>query len=120
MMKRVLILQAFVWMFFCTAASAADVSGDWALEFTDIMGAQKWAVTFKATGENLDVTVQNAQAGEMKGTGTLTGDEIAFTVTQKGGGAAPPAGGAPGGGASQGGSSDSDNLAANTWSAVKK
>lgn len=204
-MKNVFILLASVLFSFCASAFAADVSGDWALEFTDIMGAQKWDVNFQATGENLDVTVKNAMGGEMKGTGTLKGDQVAFTLTQKGGGGdmflefkgtvtgnnmegtrevfadpsgegyiggarpgsegesgqdsggrggppaggqgarpsrgqgeapaggpsgggappggqdgALPSGGAAGGGPSQGGSGDSDNLAANTWSAVKK
>lgn len=212
-MKKVFILLTSVMFSFCTSVLASDVSGDWTVEFTDIMGPQKWDVNFKADGENLDVTVKNAQAGEMKGTGTLKGDEIAFTITQKGGGGdmfiefsgtvtgnkmagsrevfadpsgegyiggarpgaegtsessaggrggapgggqgsppsgaqgsppsggqgaapeggpqgggAPPggqggmpsSGGEPGGGQSQGSGSDSDNLSANTWSAVKK
>lgn len=82
-MKKVFILLTSVMFSFCTSVLAADVSVDWILEFTDIMGPKKWDVNFKDDGESLDVTVKNAQAGEMKGTGILKGDEIAFTYELK-------------------------------------
>jgi hypothetical protein len=85
-MRKSLILLAAIMFSFCTSAFAADVSGDWTIEFTDIMGPQKWDVNFKTTGETLDVTVKNAQSGDSKCTGTLKGDQLAFTYTQKGGG----------------------------------
>ena len=72
------------------AYAAANVTGAWEMTTTTQRGEMKRDVTFTQTGETLTVTwTQQPRGGQgdpitIKGTGTIKGAEIAFTIVRQG------------------------------------
>ena len=72
------------------AFAAASVTGTWEMTYTTQRGETKRDMTFTQTGENLAVTwTMQPRGGQgdpvvVKGTGTIKGNDIAFTVTMPG------------------------------------
>jgi len=72
------------------AFAAASVTGTWEMTYTTQRGETKRDITFTQTGENLTVTWTMQPRGgqgdpvEVKGTGTIKGNDIVFTVTMQG------------------------------------
>lgn len=72
------------------AFAAASVTGTWEMTYTTQRGETKRDITFTQTGENLAVSWTMQPRGgqgdpvEIKGTGTIKGNDITFTVTMQG------------------------------------
>ncbi len=63
------------------AAAAVDVTGTWELSMTTQRGEMKSDVTFKQTGEALEVTTMMREQ-EVSGKGTVKGNDIEWTITR--------------------------------------
>jgi len=63
-------------------AAEVNVSGDWALTLISPRGERTSDVTFVQKGEALEVTMKDPQGNEVKGTGTVKGNAIEWTMTR--------------------------------------
>jgi hypothetical protein len=72
------------------AFAAASLTGTWEMSYTTQRGETKRDITFTQTGENLTVTwTQQPRGGQgdpivIKGTGTVKGADILFTIVRQG------------------------------------
>jgi len=68
------------------ALAAVDLSGSWDFTMTTQRGEMKSELTIVQTGEKLEVTMKSTgRSGnvmESKGTGTVKGNEVEFTITR--------------------------------------
>ena len=72
---------ALVLLIFPLSARAVDVTGDWELTTETRRGEMTWQVNFVQEEEKLTVTM-TGQRGEVKGEGTVKGNEIEWTITR--------------------------------------
>ncbi len=63
-------------------AQTADVNGDWELTVQSQRGPIVWSVNFAQDGEKLAVTMIGPRGNEFKGEGTITGNEIQWSITR--------------------------------------
>jgi hypothetical protein len=64
-------------------ALEADVTGDWEMTMTTPRGERTSNIHFDQEGEKITVTMEGMRGGEMKGEGTVKGNEIEWTVTME-------------------------------------
>ena len=90
-MKKILILFAAV-LVSGVLAMAADITGTWEMTTVSQRGERKQDITFKQTGEKLEVSMMmpgrgGAEPTEIKAEGTVKGNDIEFKIvrtTQRG------------------------------------
>jgi len=64
------------------SAQEVNVTGDWEMTFTTPRGDERTRdIHFEQEGEKLTVTMQG-RGGEVKGEGTVKGNEIEWTITR--------------------------------------
>lgn len=69
---------------FALEARAADVSGEWEMTSTSQRGDRTSTITIEQDGEKITVTMPGRRDGDpMKGEGTITGNEIQWTITRE-------------------------------------
>jgi hypothetical protein len=61
-------------------AQEASVAGDWELATRTQRGEVIWSVVFALSGETLEVTMTGPRGNSVKGTGTLKGDAIEWSI----------------------------------------
>lgn len=64
-------------------ALEADVTGDWEITITTQRGERIRSMHIDQEGEKITVTMEGMRGGEMKGEGTVKGNEIEWTVTME-------------------------------------
>lgn len=64
-------------------ALEADVTGDWEITTTTQRGERTRSMHIDQEGEKITVTMEGMRGGEMKGEGTVKGNEIEWTVTME-------------------------------------
>lgn len=64
-------------------ALEADVTGDWEITITTQRGERTLSMHIDQEGEKITVTMEGMRGGEMKGEGTVKGNEIEWTVTME-------------------------------------
>jgi len=64
-------------------ALEADVTGDWEITITTQRGERTRSMHIDQEGEKITVTMEGMRGGEMKGEGTVKGNEIEWTVTME-------------------------------------
>ena len=62
-------------------ALVVDVTGDWEITIITQRGERASNMNIKQEGEKITVTMEGMRGGEMKGEGTVKGNEIEWTVT---------------------------------------
>lgn len=62
-------------------AQEANVTGDWEMTITTQRGERTSTMHIEQDGEKITVTMEGMRGGEMKGEGTIKGNEIEWTVT---------------------------------------
>jgi len=88
-MKKIAIGWLALMMAGAVAFAAASISGTWEMTYTTQRGERKQDITFKQTGEALEVTMIMAPRGgqgdpiEVKGTGTIKGSDFSFKITRQ-------------------------------------
>jgi hypothetical protein len=65
------------------ASQDVDVDGEWELVTKAPQNEVAWKVVFKRSGEDLDVTMTGPLGKETKGSGTIRGTEIEWTVKRQ-------------------------------------
>jgi hypothetical protein len=83
-MRRILFVVALFALVAAPMASAADISGNWALKMQGPMGEEEIQLVIKAVGEKLKITGTHSMLEEMSGTGTLKGDSVKFKLEASG------------------------------------
>ncbi len=83
MPKKYAILTFCILVLLAVSLSAQEVNvtGDWEMTTTTPRGERTRDVHFEQEGEKLTVTMQGRR-GEVKGEGTLKGNEIEWTITR--------------------------------------
>lgn len=64
-------------------AQEANVTGDWEMTITTQRGEMTRNMHIEQEGEKITVTMEGMRGGEMKGEGTIKGNEIEWTVTME-------------------------------------
>jgi len=78
-----LAILALALLAFSQAAQQVNVTGDWELTVTTPRGERPpQAISFKQEAEKLTVTITDPRGGEIKGEGTVKGNEIEWTITR--------------------------------------
>lgn len=130
-MKKAMIALLAVALTGLAAYAAANISGAWDFTMTTQRGEQKSVVTFVQDGEKLQVTVVSERQGqtmESKGEGTIKGNEVTWKIvreTQRGTFESTYKGSLVDdnnmkGTMEFGGGMGGGNMAAPTWTAVRK
>lgn len=84
-MRKILFISSLLTFLFTSSIWAADISGTWVLKYAGNQGDERaYDMLIKADGEKLTVTATHPSLGEMAGTGTLKGGDIAMTLTATG------------------------------------
>jgi hypothetical protein len=84
-MRKILFISSLLTFLFTSSIWAANISGTWVLKYTGNQGDERsYDMVIKAAGEDLTVTATHPSLGEMAGTGTLKGSDIAMTLTATG------------------------------------
>lgn len=87
-MKKVLVLSLVVLLTGIAIYAAASLTGNWELTMTTQRGEQKSDMVFTQTADKLDVVMKRAgrdgQITETKGTGTVKGADVEFSITRTG------------------------------------
>jgi len=87
-MKKALLLTLAVLLTGIAIYAAASLTGNWELEMTTQRGPMKSDLVLTQTGEKLDVVLKRAGRDgaitETKGTGTVKGAEVEFSITRTG------------------------------------
>ena len=65
------------------ALQEVRVDGEWELVTKAPQNEVVWKVVFKQTGEDLEVTMTGPQGRESKGSGSLRGVEIEWTISRR-------------------------------------
>ena len=83
MSKKYAILTFCILVLLAVSLSAQEVNvtGDWEMTITTPRGERTQDVHFEQEGEKLTVTMQGRR-GEVKGEGTVKGNEIEWTITR--------------------------------------
>lgn len=85
MRKTYFLLISLVTFFLASSTWAADISGTWVLKYTGHSGDDRVLdMVIKAAGGDFTVTATHPSLGEMAGTGTLSGNDIAMTLAASG------------------------------------
>jgi hypothetical protein len=85
-MRRIFILLSLAALVFSTPVFAADISGNWQLDMTNQMGAaEKWDLSIKVDGNNLNIDVTHPNFGKVTGKGALQGDKVTMNFSLPGG-----------------------------------
>lgn len=80
--KSMIAVLALLFAPFLLLAQGVNVTGDWEMTVTSPQrGDMTWTVHFEQEGEKLTVTM-TTQRGEVKGEGTIKGNEIEWTLTR--------------------------------------
>jgi len=64
--------------------SKSDITGVWEVSFETPMGARTYTAAFVQDKDSLKVTMKSSQGTEMKGEGTIKGNEAAWSVVVSG------------------------------------
>jgi len=87
-MKKVLVLSLVVLLTGIAIYAAASLTGNWELTMTTQRGEQKSDMVFTQTADKLDVVMKRAGRDgtitETKGTGTVKGADVEFSITRTG------------------------------------
>lgn len=80
-------LPLFSLVFLAIAAAAlygidVDVSGTWELTMQSPRGERTSEITIAQEGDKITVTMPGRQGGEMTGEGTVSGNEIEWSITR--------------------------------------
>jgi len=65
-----------------SAAQEVNVTGDWELTIESPRGTRTQNVHFEQTGDKLVVTMEGRRGGEVTGEGTISGNEIEWSITR--------------------------------------
>jgi hypothetical protein len=79
-MRNVLFLIAVFALAVAAPVSAANVSGTWALTQAGPQGDESFDLVIKDNGGSLEITGTHEMLGDLAGTGTVSGSDIAMTV----------------------------------------
>ncbi len=80
--KSLIALCAMVLLVLPLAAQQVNVSGDWEMTSTGRGGQERTTpIHFEQDGEKITVTMQGFRGNEMKGEGTIKGNEIEWSFT---------------------------------------
>jgi hypothetical protein len=85
-MKKTLLLVLAV-LVSGILAMAADITGTWEMTTVSQRGERKQDITFKQTGEKLEVSMMmpgrgGAEPTEIKGEGTVKGNDVEWKITR--------------------------------------
>jgi hypothetical protein len=83
-MRKVLLLLPLLVFSVTAIASAADVAGNWTVNMTGRRGAETLDLAIKANGNDLTISGKHSTLGDMKGSGTLNGNNIVMSVIATG------------------------------------
>jgi hypothetical protein len=84
-MHKLFIMIALVVSVFSCAVLADDISGTWTFTQKNMEGQDdSFDMNIKASGDKLTITGKHAKIGELSGTGTLKGDDVAITLNATG------------------------------------
>jgi hypothetical protein len=84
-MTRMSILFAMVFCFVAAPLMAADtnVTGKWEITTSSPRGERTSSIEFIQSGQELKVVTEGRDGGKVEGTGTITGDKIAWSITRE-------------------------------------
>jgi hypothetical protein len=87
-MKKAIVLSLAVLLTGIAIYAAASLTGNWEYSMTTPRGEQKFDMVFTQTGDKLDVVMKrvgrDGQITETKGTGTVKGADVEFSITRTG------------------------------------
>jgi hypothetical protein len=87
-MKKALVLSLAVLLTGIAIYAAASLTGNWEISWTTQRGDMKSDLVFTQTADKLDVVMKRAgrdgQITETKGTGTVKGADVEFSITRTG------------------------------------
>jgi len=87
-MKKAIVLSLAVLLTGIAIYAAASLTGNWEFTMTTQRGEQKSDMVFTQTADKLDVVMKRAgrdgQITETKGTGTVKGADVEFSITRTG------------------------------------
>ena len=87
-MKKAIVLSLAVLLTGIAIYAAASLTGNWEYSMTTPRGEQKSDMVFTQTGDKLDVVMKrvgrDGQITETKGTGTVKGADVEFSITRTG------------------------------------
>ncbi len=87
-MKKAILLSLAVLLTGISIFAAASLTGNWEFSMTTQRGEMKSDMVFTQTGDKLDVVMKRAGRDgaitETKGTGTVKGAEVEFSITRTG------------------------------------
>jgi hypothetical protein len=83
-MRKVLLLLPLLVFSVTAIASAADVAGNWTVNMSGRRGAETLDLAIKANGNELAISGKHSRLGDMKGSGTLNGNNIVMSVIATG------------------------------------